>query len=96
MDHSRIKDILQCLKTAKMVLHIILKGKYLLTTERVGIRPVNKETYENYFPKTENKNLSEAEVLALTDVWWRGLMHSVVAANTKNNDDTEGIHGLDN
>lgn len=46
--------------------------------------------------KTENKNLSEEEVIALTDVWWRGLMYSVVAANTKNNDDTEGIHGLDN
>ena len=46
--------------------------------------------------KTENKNLSEAEVMALTDIWWRGLMMSVVASNTKNNDDTEGIHGLDN
>ena len=46
--------------------------------------------------KTENKNLSEAEVLALTDIWWRGLMTSVVAANAKNNDDTEGFHGLDN
>lgn len=46
--------------------------------------------------KTENKDLSEAEVIALTDVWWKGLMYSVVARNTNNNDDTEGIHGLDN
>ncbi len=46
--------------------------------------------------KTENKNLSEVEVMALTDIWWRGLMMSVAAGNTKNNDDTEGIHGLDN
>ena len=43
--------------------------------------------------KTENKNLSEAEVIALTDVWWRGLMMSVVA---RNNGVTEGFHGFDN
>ena len=44
--------------------------------------------------RMENPGLSEEEVLAMTDVWWKGLMNSV-AANAKNNDDTEGIHGFD-
>jgi len=44
--------------------------------------------------KTENKNLSEVEVMALTDIWWRGLMNSI-AANAKN-DNTEGIDGFNN
>ena len=39
--------------------------------------------------KAENKNLSEAEVMTLTDIWWSGLMKSVVNGS-KN---TEG--GLD-
>ena len=43
--------------------------------------------------KTENKNLSEAEVLALTDIWWRGLMNAVVSGN-KNMED--GLDGFDN
>ena len=46
--------------------------------------------------KAENKHLSEAEVMALTDIWWRDLMNAVVARNTNNNDDTEGFHGFDN
>jgi len=46
--------------------------------------------------KAENKDLSEAEVMALTQIWWKGLIYSVVAANTKNNDDTEGIDGFNN
>ena len=44
--------------------------------------------------RMENHGLSEEEVLAMTDVWWRGLMSSV-AANAKNNDNAEGIHGFD-
>lgn len=31
----------------------------------------------------------------LTDIWWRGLMY-FVAANAKNDDDTEGIDGFNN
>ena len=45
--------------------------------------------------KAENPDLSEEEVLAMTDVWWRGLMSSIVA-NARNNDGTEGIDGFNN
>lgn len=45
--------------------------------------------------RKENPGMSEEEVLAMTDVWWRGLM-SAVAANAKNDDGTEGIDGFNN
>ena len=41
--------------------------------------------------RTENPDLSE-EVLAMTDIWWRGLMNAVVSGN-KNMED--GLDGFD-
>ena len=45
--------------------------------------------------RAENPDLSEEEVLAMTDIWWKGLMYSV-AANARNDDGTEGIDGFNN
>ena len=42
--------------------------------------------------RAENPGMSEEEVLAMTDVWWRGLMTSVVNGN-KNMED--GLDGFD-
>ena len=42
--------------------------------------------------KAENKQLSEEEVMALTDIWWRDLMNAVVRGN-KNMED--GLDGFD-
>ena len=41
--------------------------------------------------KTENKNLSEEEVLALTDIWWRGLMNAI-ANNSINKGEIDGFN----
>ena len=40
--------------------------------------------------KSQNKDLTHEEVLALTDSWWRGLMDSI-AKNSSNKGDTYGF-----
>ena len=41
--------------------------------------------------KTENKGLSNEEVMALTDIWWRGLMNAI-ANNSINKGEIDGFN----
>ena len=41
--------------------------------------------------KTENKGLSNEEVMALTDIWWRGLM-GALARNSVNKGEIDGFN----
>lgn len=42
--------------------------------------------------KSQNPELSNDEILALTDVWWRGLMDSIAKGSLNKGDDIDGFN----
>lgn len=46
--------------------------------------------------KSQNPREDKETILALTDIWWRGLMTSIAESNHRDSDDIGGIDGFGN